>query len=343
MRLCTALLLSALLAVLPQSVLAWGALGHHLIGEEAARHYPSVIPAFLKTPTAIRQLAALASEPDISRDAGQPHDWDSDPGHFVDGSDDGTVLGGPLLSALPASRQDYDTALRAVKSTEYKAGFLPYNIIDGWQQLVKDFAIWRADVAGRKLVKTSADRKLFEQDRILREAITLRDLGVWSHYVGDASQPMHVSVHYNGWGDGPNPEGFITATGLHSKFESTFVNANITPRDVETAMRPYQACACTIQMHTQDYLTTTLSFVIPAYRLDKAGAFDVATPASKAFVAARIAEGAAQLRDLVTDAWTAAGQAQLGYTEKVSVSDLEAGKADPAPLVAPMREANKHF
>jgi hypothetical protein len=28
-------------------------------------------------------------------------------------------------------------------------------------------------------------------------------LGIWSHYGGDASQPLHVSIHYNGWGDYP--------------------------------------------------------------------------------------------------------------------------------------------
>ena len=50
--------------------------------------------------------------------------------------------------------------------------------------------------------------------------LTLRDLGVWAHFVGDASQPMHVTVHYNGWGDGPNPEGFVTTAGLHAKFET---------------------------------------------------------------------------------------------------------------------------
>jgi len=42
----------------------------------------------------------------------------------------------------------------------------------------------------------------------LREKITLHDIGIWSHYVGDASQPLHVSVHLNGWGNFPNPNGY---------------------------------------------------------------------------------------------------------------------------------------
>jgi hypothetical protein len=28
------------------------------------------------------------------------------------------------------------------------------------------------------------------------EARSIQDIGIWSHYVGDASQPLHVSVHW---------------------------------------------------------------------------------------------------------------------------------------------------
>jgi hypothetical protein len=331
-KLIAAVLLT--LAAFPAPSFAWGGAGHRMIGELAARNFPKDIPAFLKT--AAWQIGEMAQEPDISRNAGQPHDADSDPGHFVDISDDGSILGGPKLSALPATRRDYDTALRAVKSDEYKAGFLPYNIMDGWQQLVKDFALLRRDMAARKYAKkfamTPAETKNYAQGQALRQMLTLRDLGVWSHYVGDGSQPLHASVHYNGWGEGPNPLGFIVTQGLHAKFESDFVNANVTEQDVAAALRPYRACGCTIQQQTQNYLLATAAQVVPTYELEKAGAFDTATPAAKAFTAQRIAEGAAMLRDMVTDAWHAAGEATLGYKIKESVADIEAGKADPRLL-----------
>src|SRR5215469_5798150 len=129
---------------------AWGALGHRIIGEVAARNFPKSVPAFLRGKGAVAAIGEFSREPDRSRDAGNPHDADLDPAHFVDLSDDGTVLGGPRLDALPADRHAYDTALRAAGADEYKAGWLPYSIIDGWQQLVKDFGLWRADVAGAK-------------------------------------------------------------------------------------------------------------------------------------------------------------------------------------------------
>ena len=330
------------LAVLGLSLLcatpafAWGGKGHRMIGELAVKSFPAEIPAFLKTSTAAIQIGLMAQEPDISRNAGQPHDYDLDPGHFIDASDDGTVLEGPKLSALPASRRDFDTALRAVNSNEYASGYLPYNLMDGYEQLVKDFALLRMDIAAQKNAKrlgmTTDEVKGFARAQAVREILTLRDLGTWAHFVGDASQPLHVSVHYNGWGDGPNPNGFVTGAGIHAKFESTFVDKNINDADVAARLRPYRACATPIQACVQNYLIETQKGVNTVYQFEKDGAYDAVTPAAKSFTAERIAEGAAMLRDLVADAWAESARAQLGYRNKQVVSDIEAGKTDPRQL-----------
>jgi hypothetical protein len=315
---------------------AWGGKGHRIIGELAARNFPASIPAFLKTPQAQFQIGQLAREPDISRGAGQPHDWDLDPGHFVDLDDQGKIMGGPALPALPASRRDYDTALRTVGSNQYAAGYLPYNLMGGWQQLVKDFAILRMTIAAQKhatkFSMTRAERERFTRERALREMLTLRDLGWWAHFVGDASQPLHTSIHYDGWGEGPNPRRYITAKGLHAKFETDFVDTHISEPDVAARLRPYRACNCTVQRRVQDYLTASWAELEPTYQLDKDGAFDRATPASIAFTAARIAEAASQLRDLVADAWVESGEVTLGYKTPITVKDLESGRADPRAL-----------
>lgn len=326
------LICTALLVLLPGAAFGWGNAGHQMTGEAAARHFPAELPGFLRTKLAVSQIGTLSQEPDTSRGSGKPHDDDLDPGHFLDLSDNGSVHGGPMLSALPPTREDYDTSLRAVGSDEYKMGFLPYNIMDGWQQLVHDFALLRAyhgalSHAGTFHL-TPADRRAYAELVSLRQLITLRDLGTWAHFVEDASQPMHVSVHYNGWGDGPNPDGFVTAPGLHAKFESVFVGANVRASDIESRMTPLHACNDTLQACTQAYLADTAGNLMKVYQLEKQGAFDTPTPESKAFAAERLAVAASMLRDRVVDAWHASALVTLGGGQvKTPVADYEAGRA----------------
>ncbi len=62
-------------------------------------------------------------------------------------------------------------------------------------------------------------------------SLTMRDIGYWGHFVADASQPLHVTVHYNGWNDEkthtayPNPNAFSDSTTVHARFETTLVRA----------------------------------------------------------------------------------------------------------------------
>lgn len=43
--------------------------------------------------------------------------------------------------------------------------------------------------------------------------------------------PLHTSMQYNGW-TGPNPNSYTTEHKLHALFESEFVTANVTAKDV---------------------------------------------------------------------------------------------------------------
>jgi hypothetical protein len=326
-RLPKLLALVALGGLISNPAFGWGATGHRYIGEIAIRALPDEVPGFLRSDDVARQAGELAREPDRWRGSGQIHDSERDPGHFVDVSDDLTILNGPQLSALPPTRSDYDTALRAVGTTQYKVGYLPYSIVDGFQQLKTDFAYWRVDMAGAKFAKDEKARAWFDKDRALHEMLAIRDLGVWAHFVGDASQPMHASVHYDGWGDLPNPEGFSSKQGIHRHFEGAFVHDNVSETDVAALVPAYRDCSCAIEARTAQYLTATNAQVVPFYRLEKAGAFESATAEGKSFAAARVAAGAAELRDLIVDAWRASESAKIGFPQ-VSVSDVEAGHAD---------------
>ena len=309
------------------SAFGWGPDGHRMIGELAVENLPADLPAFLRAPAAAKEAGYLAPEADRERGAGDAFDAEHSPAHFADVSDDLTILGGPPLNALPPTREQYDTALRAVGSNQYKAGTLSYSIAEGFQLLTKDFAHWRVDVAGAKLGKSAEARAWYAKDLVEREKIILHDLGTWAHFVGDGSMPLHASVHYNGWGNFPNPEGF-TQERIHVPWENKYVHEQISDTDVAAAMPSARDCACTIAVRVAAYLTATQAEVVPFYRLEKSGAFKTAAPDGKAFTIRQLALGAAELRDMIVDAWHESGEQSVGYPA-VKVSDVEAGKADP--------------
>ena len=318
---------AALGFVAPDLALAWGSAGHRIVGRLAMETLPADVPAFLRSREAAEAIGELAREPDRWRGAGHLHDSDRDPGHFVDLDDGGKVLGGPALADLPSTREAYETALRAAGSTSWKAGYLPYSIVDGWQQLTKDFAYWRVEKAAARTVRDPAHRAWFAQDAARREALILRDLGTLAHYVGDGSHPMHVSVHFNGWGPGPNPEGF-TENKIHAYFEGEFVHDYVDVAAVRADMTPYHDCHCSIEARTREYLTETNATVVPLYRLQKSGGFEGGDARGRAFVARRLAAAADELRDEVIEAWRASADGEVGYPA-LKVGDIASGKIDP--------------
>jgi hypothetical protein len=310
--------------------LAWEDVGHRWIGTLGVQALPPNLPAFLRTPEAARDVGEWAREPDRSRGSGRAHDQDRDPGHFADVDDDGRMLGGPALDHMPVARAEYEKQLQAAGTDSWKAGYLYYNLVEGWQQLVKDFAYWRADAYGEKVAKDRAHKAWLTQDRVRREKQLIFDLGYWAHFVGDASQPLHVTYHYNGWGDFPNPKGF-TDDHIHGPFEGDFVNHNLTFKGVKAAMRPAGTCAdaCDIAAKASAYLAGTHQYVDTVYQMWKDGELMDGNPKGTAFVTERVADGAAELRDMTTFAWNASGKMVVGYPG-VAAADIEAGKAGDA-------------
>lgn len=303
---------------------AWGATGHEWISGIAIEKLPESVPGFVRTPEAAAEIAVMGRELDRSKGAGKIHDAERDPGHFVDMTNEVSVMGVLPLAQLPTTREEYDTKLRAGGFTQYKAGYLPYSIIDGFQQLRKDFAYWRALTKAIETATTPEERAWFEADRKLREKLTLRDIGIWSHYPGDASQPLHVSVHYNGWGDYPNPQQF-TMKKIHAYFEGIYVKQNLTREAVAAEVSSYKSCECTIEDRTRALLSASVADVIPLYSLEQEGAFKKGDPRGIAFATKRLATGAAAVRDMIVQAWEESAKTPVGYP-MVNVRDIESGK-----------------
>jgi hypothetical protein len=332
MRRPLALVLAAILAALPSSLLAWGGSGHRMIGVAAMHALPADLPGFLKTPQAAADVGEYSREPDRVKRAGPASDTDREAAHFIDLTDDGRVSDGKVLDGPPmvpvlANREAFETQMRAVHMDQWKTGYLPYSILDHWQQLALQFAYWRVLTAAEANPAWVEHRAWFTADRVRRETQILSEIGQLSHFVGDGSQPLHVSIHYNGWGDYPNPQGYSNAK-LHAAFEGAMVAATINQAQVDAAVAPVRLCDCTMDQRVGDYLTTTVREVTPLYAMEKAGGMAEGDPRGPAFALRRLGAGASELRDLIVEAWRASASRSVGW-KPVPVQDVVAGKTDP--------------
>ena len=322
-----ALAFAALIIAAPSGAFAWGNSGHRMIGEAAMMALPGDLPAFLRAPQAVSDVGEYSREPDRLKGSGKLADSEHSPAHFLDLGDDGHVLGGPLVTELTITREDYDTALRGVGQDSWKAGYLPYAIVDSYQHLARDFAYWRVLKYAETSPKWKAHRAWFAADRRRREAQILQSIGQLSHFVGDGSQPLHVTIHFNGWGDYPNPQGFTNAK-IHGPFESDLVQAGVKRPMLSAKMTPLRSVSGPIDKHIADYLAATGAQVAPLYALEKAGGLAIGNPRGVAFAVQQLAIGSSELRDMIADAWRASSFQTVGW-KPVPVADILAGKVDP--------------
>jgi hypothetical protein len=327
MKRLIALAAATLIAAAPGAALAWGGSGHRMIGQEAMRNLPADLPGFLRSPRTILDVGELSREPDRHKGAGRLHDTDREGAHFIDIDEQGKLLGGPMMVPLAATRADYATQLRLFNLDEWKAGYLPYAIIDRYQQLTINLAYWRVLNAAIANPAWKGNRVWFKEDIRRREALILKDIGELSHFVGDGSQPLHVSIHYNGWGDYPNPNGYTTAR-IHAPFEGEMVKSRVSQVDVAKAVAPFRSCNCPIEQRVTDYLLKSRDQVIPLYDMEKAGGMKPGDPRGGAFATARLAEGASELRDLIVEAWRASATTNVGW-RPIAVQDVLSGKVNP--------------
>ena len=263
---------------------AWGEEGHRYINRVAAEHLPEDMPAFFRN--AGTRLSFLGPEPDRWRDGKELFKALSEvngPDHFID------IDKPENFEALPNDRYAYADWLRTKGKDPKDIGFLPYSILEGYQKIQVLFRMWRDR-------QNEAERDQIEQNIIYYA-------GVVGHYVADGSQPLHTSIHYNGWSTSSNPQ-LYTREPLHWRFEGEFVKARIKPEDftglVKTASRLQDPFADIMK-----YLLQSYDRVPDLYRMDKTARWDAnnRNADSKKFVAERLAAGSQMLANLWYTAW----------------------------------------
>ncbi len=261
-----------------------------MINRLAVATLPADTPGFLRTQAAAEEIEYLGPEPDRWRSPAEPELAAAQaPEHFID------LELADALGPLPHKRFDFEAKVFAAGERPEKIGLQPWETDEVWERLKAAMRQYRTLAAAG-------------QDTKPVEAAIIFYAGWLGHYVGDGSQPLHVTVQYNGW-TGPNPHGYTTGHQIHHQFEGPFVAANIHLPEIQARMTPAKLIEGDMFDAYVAYLRHSATYVEKVYQLDKAGGFAGAgTPESRDFTAARLAAGASMLRDMIYTAWIDSAQ-----------------------------------
>ncbi len=280
----------------PLPVRGWGAHGHEISGRAAASALPAEMPGFFRRAT--DQLGYLNPEPDRWRDRAESQidramDSGAAPDHFVD------IELVPEAARKAVNRYDFTADLIKAGQKPTNVGFSPYRMLELFQRLRVEFRLWRAEKSPRQ--------RAWIEERIINDA------GILGHYVSDAANPHHTTIHYNGW-SGPNPNNYTVFTrerGIHFRFEEEYVGAKISLKDILSLVPGSARMIDNPRSDIWKFIGESNTLVEQLYILDKQEPFSATNNSSahKEFVTARLAAGATMLRDLWWTAWKSSAPA----------------------------------
>ena len=301
--------------------LAWDYTYHRLINEAALASLPTNFPAFVRTAAAADRIGFLSGEPDRwrnVRDLSFSHC--TAPDHYLDVEE--LAVYGLKPESLPVFRYEFAADLigfrkahpekcppineaRNEDHTRELIGFLPWAIAENYGKLKSGFSYLKAFEENGGTPEEIANAK----ENIIYV------MGTMGHYVGDASQPLHTTIHHHGW-IGPNPQHYRTNQSFHSWIDSGYLNkvGGVKREELESKLRPAQLVA--IEGRTakpEELFQAAALFVLgqnklvePLYQMDKDGQLSGEGEKGlegKAFLEAQMVKSAQLLGDIWYSAW----------------------------------------
>lgn len=276
--------------------IGWGQNGHSLVNRAAALNVADQLPEFWRA--AVDRLEWLGYEPDRWRRESEPALRAAQaPDHFLDLE----PLG--LDFVFPPDRFGFYRALEALRAVASESereslfpesiGLQPYAAIEIFDRLKVSFRQVRQRLAAG-----------LPTDVVERNAITWA--GWLGHYVADAAQPLHTSIHYDGW-RGDDGRGFRRERGIHHQFETAFVDRNLAQLGVRDLLRPPRDLGDPFAAYL-DFLRRSHTRLEPLYEMEARGGLADDSEQAVEFVRTQLAEGAQMLSDLWFTAWIASGR-----------------------------------
>jgi hypothetical protein len=285
------LVLLALSLVETPGALGWGNEGHVYVNRVAAEKIPAEMPRFFRH--AVAEIAYLGPEPDRWR---SPSEYSlknaQEPDHFID------LERVDWLNPLPQGRYEFYRKLyeKRAATADHPDDYLPEHV--GLQPYITMEVYGRLKASFREYRQLSATH---QPTQPVQRAIIFY-AGWLGHYVADGSQPLHATIHYNGW-VGPNPKGYTTQHGIHSLFESAYMGKNVTAKDFAKLVHSPERLADPFANYV-DYLRESNRQVETVYELEKAGGFTgKGSPEAFTFTTRRLAAGSQMLLNLWYTAW----------------------------------------
>lgn len=322
-------------AAFPAAAHAWNYdSGHRIVNQVALASLPADFPAFVKLPENAERIAFLAGEPDRFRNLTEGvmfqsgGSWED---HFIDierlpmaGIDPATVSSFRLdfTVAFAVGRKahaDLFPVIDPARNRDHTAewdGFLPWRINEDYLRLKSAFSYLKAY------------EELGTPEEIANaRANVVYYMGLMGHFVGDAGQPLHTTMQYNGWLVGPNPKGYTTPGdqrypspgGFHSWVDSGFFyKAGITPAEIVRRAVPAKPISLEPQADGRDPMFVyVMAFIIeqnklvePLYQMEKDGKFtkndQPPAPEGREFLRVQMLKSGQLLGDLWLSAWRSA-------------------------------------
>jgi hypothetical protein len=326
--------------------LAWDYEGHRLVNQLALASLPTNFPAFVRSPDAAERVAFLAGEPDRWRNTPDlPLKHYSFPDHYIDVEE--LALYGLKPDMLPVFRYDFVAQLALIRQahpgkfpeppaaknadhTRELVGLLPWAIVENCAKLKSGFSYLKAfeEAGGTPAEIANA------------QANIIYTMGVMGHYVGDASQPLHTTIHHHGW-VGDNPNHYTTNSRFHSWIDGGFFNkiGGASLKGMESKLRPAQLVSIDSRpVRPEEMFQAAMLFiqqanklVEPLYQLDKDGKLSGVGDQGKegeAFLEAQLIKSGQLLGDIWYSAWQQAPpdtflKAQLARRQRAAASTTE--------------------
>lgn len=309
-----ALFYTLFLCLSTHSVQAWDYERHRLINDLALETLPQSFPRFVFTAENRERIRFLAGEPDRwrnTRDRALRHL--NNPDHYFDveylaqyelKTETLSHFRYRFVEQMADARARLKLELPEGNTDHLKGhpGFMPWSINEHYLKLVSSFSYLQ-------VFKTMGT----PEEIANAQANVVYRMGILSHFVGDAAQPLHTTEHFNGW-TGENPKGYTTSRRFHSWVDGGFFRSTTDPdraaitkqlNPAALLMRPASRDLASGQFQAIiDYILKQHRLVEPLYQLDKTGKLSKETPdAGREFLQKQLAAGSQMLGNLWFTAW----------------------------------------